>query len=229
VKQGDVVARVTPRPDRAAATALELKLKGLQARRAGLAEAPPARVREAKRALAAAQAAVDPLLKQHARLEGQKGPAVRKKLAAVDKALKPKLAALEKAKAGLEAATHAVARVELEVALARARAEQEAFTAAAGPVTVVSPAAGVLLWNPGQPPEVTSGTTLGQVVAPDLKVSLGDEAAEPGAVMVTVSGVAQEARAGRDGLSVEGGPALAGKPCTARLPGGRQPFVLTLF
>jgi tetratricopeptide (TPR) repeat protein len=229
VKQGERLGQLTPRQDPAAAAALAGKVKALEARAKALAEGPPARVQAAKKALAAAEAAAEPQLKQKAKLEGQKTAAAKKRLAAQEKTLRPRLAAVEKARAALEAVSHAEAREVVEASLAKARQAQEsAAAAAAAPRPLVAPAAGVLVWASAQG-EVAPGTVLAQVVAPGLAVTLAEPATEPGPVLIRAGGASQEARASAGGLAIEGAPSLAGKACTASLPGGRRPFLLTLF
>jgi hypothetical protein len=202
----------------------------LVAQRPSLAEESAGKVQPARRALTVAQAAAEPLVKQRARLEGQKGAAARKKLAAIEKQLRSRLAAVDRARAAVEAVTHAEARAALEAAIVKA---QQGLQAAAGPgqaVTLVAPVEGVVVLVGGQAGEVAAGAVVARVVAPALQVRLGDGAPVEGPVEVSVGGVTQRATEVSPGQwAVEGGPAMAGKPCAATIQAGRRPFVLTLL
>jgi hypothetical protein len=231
VKAGEVLGTATPRPDPKAVAALEATLQGLQAQAKAkeLAEGPVAKAQAARRALASAQAAEEALLKQRAKLEAQKGAAARKRLQAVEKALKPKQLAVERARATLEAVTHAEARAALE---ARVDSAQQALAAEQGggpPQALAAPVAGVLLLSVDPTGLASAGAVVGRVVAPALKVTLGEGAAPEGPVEVRVGGVLQQTREGPGGRWVEGSPALVAKPCTATSSAGRRPFVLTLL
>jgi hypothetical protein len=229
VKTGDRVGTVKPRVDRKAVEALQERARVLEGRLKALPEAPAAKVQAARRAVASAQAAVDPLLKQRAKLEPQKSPAAKKKLAALDRTLKPRVLALEKARAALEALTRSEARGALEVQLGGVRRSMEGTTAVAEAVPVLSPASGLLL-PVAPPPEGPVGVVVAQVVAPGLQVKLAEAPGAEGPVTVSVAGAApQPARDGPGGRWLDGAPALAGKPCTATVPAGRKPFLLTLL
>ncbi len=230
VKAGDQVGTVTPRVDGKSVEALRSRVRDLEARQRALAEGPAAKVQAARRAVASAQAAVDPLLKQRAKLEPQKTAAAKKKLAALDRTLKPKVVALEKARAALEAVSHAEARAALDGPLAEARKGLAAATTVAAPVPVLSPASG--LFVPAAPvPEGPVGAVVARLVAPGLQVRLQEPVEASGPVTVTVAGAGapQVARDELGGRWVDGAPVLAGKACTASVPAGRRPFVLTLL
>lgn len=242
VSVGQVVARMSRSGGNASVAALEKKLADAEARekKAKLVQAPTAKVAKAQRGLAQNKAQLDALVAQRAKVAGQKGPAAARRLAAFDRIIKAKEAAVAKERATLEDLTHPPALAALETTIAETKRELEKARAGGEAATdIVATQAGRLVVDPtpvgtlggtAALDTVAKGIVVGRVVSTSLSVTT-KRGAPPssGHATVKVGEERIEARVDGSRLYIDGESSLVGKPCTVSMQEGRRPWVLTLL
>jgi multidrug resistance efflux pump len=219
VQPGDVVARVVARDSRAEITALEQKVASLADRLAKLRSAPAPKVARVKQQRKVARAQVEALTKVVAKLVGLPSPAAKRKLAAVEAALRAKQALLVKLEQALEALSHERARAELNTQLTNAQTALATARRPVQPATVTAAAGGLLrLAAPG---EVKAGASLGAVLRRALRVAGAQAPAEKSLVRV-----GEQQFVTSTDLAVDAPHSLAGQACVLEIPAGRTAWLL---
>ncbi len=225
VEKGAVLARLTLTADETP-EGLEARIKDLETKLA--ASRPPATAREllkAKSNLKKASAAVAALLKK-------KKKATRKALPAIETKLVEKLAALDTAKAALEARKQPDLRAEWKAALEELTSKKVAVAVHSERSVITAPAAGLFLAPQEAPERLAENDSYGRIVAPTFravtKTPLVTEAQS--AVFVAPAGrvdVKLEHSAAGISARVQGDVKWVGARGTLEVPSGRTPWLLS--
>lgn len=235
VSRGQVVAHVVTKGGNRDAAALEAKLVEARRRKASLAPAPAAKVAKLQKRVAKEVEQLEAAKKQRARLP--KGTPA-KKLAAADRGVKAREAALGKSRAALEALTHGQALAAAESTIAQLQQELEGTRKETASPDLVATEVGRWVVEPRPLGSLTTDTSdvvekgaiVGRVVSTSLKVTPTQAEVPPtGKYVVTVGGDRLEARSDSSKLYIDGEVGLAGRTCTVTVPEGSRPWVLTLL